>query len=400
MPIEFRILKNDAKSRARIGIIKTPHGKIHTPAFINVATQAAIKALEIKELKNLGAEAVLCNTYHLMLRPGADIIKKSGGLHRFMNWDGPIITDSGGFQVFSLGFGIEKGLKKISSSCSNVTSNARGTKGLVKIDDKGVTFRSHIDGSLHRLTPKISIEIQQKLGADIIFAFDECPPPFASHKYSEEAMERTHKWAKECLRVHKNSQQALFGIVQGGEYKDLRKKSAKFIGSLPFDGFGVGGSFGKEGSKKPLAKTLEWIIPELPENKPRHFLGIGGIEDIFVSIRCGVDMFDCVSPTRLARQGMLYLRPESGGNARNKFRFHILNSKFKKDFNPIDKNCNCEVCKNFSRAYLHHLFKANEILAYILATKHNIYFIQNLFKEIRKAISKDSFSRLENKWLR
>ncbi len=445
MPIKFKILKQEKKSNARLGIIETPHGVIYTPSFITVATQAAVKALSVEELPRLGTEAVLCNTYHLMLRPGADIIKKAGGLHRFMNWQGPIFTDSGGFQVFSLGFGMEKCLKKISSEIpaskplrggqSSFAKASEGHRKLAKIDDEGVTFRSHIDGSLHRLTPKISIQIQEKLGADIIFAFDECPPPFASHKYSEEAMERTHKWAKECLKFHKKKNQALFGIVQGGEYEDLRKESAKIIGAMPFDGFGIGGSFGTAcsspphqldngkildkptskqkkasyfkdemsnwwgGKKNPLEETLGWVIPELPEGKPRHFLGIGGIDDIFYSIKAGIDTFDCVSPTRLARQGILYLSPKTGGNLKNKFRLHISNSEFKKDFGPIDKNCDCEVCKNYSRAYLNHLFASNEILAYILASKHNIYFIQKLFQEIREAIKDNKLDSLGKKWL-
>ncbi len=412
MPIKFKITKTDSKSRARCGIIYTPHGEIHTPAFINVGTQAAIKALQIEELKKLGVEAVLCNTYHLMLRPGAEIIKKAGGLHRFMNWQGPIFTDSGGFQVFSLGFGMERGLKKImpeiveGKNPSTPSCSAQGIrKKLAKIDDEGVTFRSHIDGSLRRLTPKISIQIQEKLGADIIFAFDECPPPFASREYSKEAMQRTHKWAKECLKFHRKFSpskvegQALFGIVQGGEYEDLRKESAKIIGAMPFDGFGVGGSFGAACSKKPLQKTLNWVISELPEAKPRHFLGIGGIDDIFYSIKAGIDAFDCVSPTRLARQGILYLLPKSGGSIKNKFRLHISKSEFKKDFGSIDENCGCEVCKTYSRAYLNHLFASDEILAYILATKHNIYFIQKLFREIREAIDEEKFDKLEKRWL-
>jgi len=405
MSIKFKIIKKDPKSRARRGVIFTPHGKIHTPAFINVGTQAAMKALEIGDLKKLGAEAVLCNTYHLMLRPGADIIKKAGGLHKFMNWQGPIFTDSGGFQVFSLGFGMERGLRKINATLKGGLQEGKrgvpplGGKKLAKIDDKGVTFRSHIDGSLHRLTPKSSIQIQEKLGADIIFAFDECPPPFASREYSIEAMERTHKWAKECLKTHKRRNQALFGIVQGGEYEDLRKESAKIIGAMPFDGFGIGGSFGTACSKKPIEKTLGWVIKELPTEKPRHFLGIGGVDDIFYSVKAGIDTFDCVSPTRLARQGNLYLRPESRGNIRNKFRLHISKREFKKDFGPIDKNCGCEVCKTYSRAYLNHLFASNEILAYILASKHNIYFIQQLFREIREAIKNDTLSKLEKNWL-
>lgn len=452
MPLKFKIVKKDKKSNARLGKIMTPHGVIHTPAFVNVATQAAIKALDIEYLKKLGAEAVLCNTYHLMLRPGEDIVKKAGGLHRFMNWQGPMFTDSGGFQVFSLGFGMERCLKKIESICSisgiqrdsRNRTNTRANKKLAKIDNEGVTFRSHIDGSLHRLTPKISMKIQEKLGADIIFAFDECPPPFASREYSKEAMERTHKWALECLRMHKNlsrrssakADQALFGIVQGGEFKDLRKESAKFIGSLPFDGFGIGGSFGTAcsspphqlvngkildktistrkktsfleddmsnwwgGKKNPMEIILNWVIPELPEKKPRHFLGIGGIDDIFYSVKAGIDTFDCVSPTRLARQGILYFLPKSGGNVKNKFRLHISNTNFKNDFKPLDKNCGCEVCKTYSRAYLHHLFNSNEYLAYILATKHNIYFIQNLFGEIRKAIKNDKLNQLEKRWIK
>jgi len=392
--MKFRIIKKDKRTAARLGEITTPHGKIKTPAFISVGTQATVKSVTPEELKNLGAEIILANTYHLFLRPGDKIIKKLGGLHKFMNWNGPIMTDSGGFQVFSLGFGLEHGVGKIANIFPNEKNSGPRKSGekksnLVKIDNDGASFRSHLDGSLKRLTPESSIKIQENLGADIILAFDECTSPLATKQYTKIALRRTHNWAIRCLEVKKRKDQALFGIIQGGEYKDLRKESAKFISSLPFNGFAIGGSLGK--SKKDMHKVLEWTIPLLDEKKPRHLLGIGEPEDLFSGIERGIDLFDCVIPTRLARNNVLLTKTG---------RINITNSRFIVDKNPIEKDCNCYTCKNFSRAYLNHLFKAKEILAHRLATIHNLYFVLNLVKRIRKSIEDNRFLEFKRKFLR
>jgi queuine tRNA-ribosyltransferase/7-cyano-7-deazaguanine tRNA-ribosyltransferase len=387
----FKIIKKDKNSSARLGEIKTPHGKISTPAFVAVGTQATVKSLSPEELKIIGAEVILANTYHLLLRPGDKIIKKLGGLHKFMHWNGPIITDSGGFQVFSLGLGLVHGVGKIANIFPEEAKFRLPIKNklnFVKIDNNGVVFKSHLDGKTHHLTPEKSIEIQENLGADIIFAFDECTSPLSSKEYTQLAMKRTHNWAKQCLRAKKRKDQALFGIVQGGEYRDLREESAKFINSLPFAGFGIGGSLGK--SKKDMHNILEWVVPLLDEKKPRHLLGIGEIEDLFNGVERGVDLFDCVAPTRMARNGTLLTK---------KGRMNILKSGFKNDKKPIEENCECYTCKNFSRAYLNHLFRAEEILAHRLATIHNLYFITNLMKEIRMAIKNNRFSQLKNKFI-
>lgn len=394
MKFSFKIIKKDKKSSARLGEITTPHGKIKTPAFVSVGTQATVKSVTPEELKNLGAEIILTNTYHLFLRPGDKIIKKLGGLHKFMNWNGPIMTDSGGFQVFSLGFGLEHGVGKIANIFPNeknsgLAKSREKKSSLVKIDNDGVSFRSHLDGSLKRLTPESSIKIQENLGADIILAFDECTSPLATKQYTKIALRRTHNWAIRCLKVKKRKDQALFGIIQGGEYKDLREESAKFISSLPFNGFAIGGSLGK--SKHDMHKVLEWTVPILDEKKPRHLLGIGEPEDLFNGIERGIDLFDCVIPTRLARNNVLLTKTG---------RINIVNSRFISDKNPIEKDCNCYTCKNFSRAYLNHLFKAKEILAHRLATIHNLYFVLNLVKQIRKSIKDNRFYKFKREFLR
>ncbi|MBL7155229.1 MAG: tRNA guanosine(34) transglycosylase Tgt [Candidatus Portnoybacteria bacterium] len=376
----FKILKKGKKSKARLGLIKTPHGQIATPAFLPVATQATIKSLTPADLKKIGFPALLCNTYHLYLRPGHKIIQKLGGLHQFMNWSGPLITDSGGFQVFSLGFGLEHGVGKIAGIFpENFKKPPKPVKlKLVKIDEQGVEFRSHLDGSKHRLTPQKSIQIQEALGADIILAFDECTSPLATKQYTQRAMERTHRWAEICLQTKKRKDQALFGIIQGGQWPDLRKKSAQFIGQLPFDGLAIGGSLGK--TKKDMFRILDWVIPEMPEQKPRHLLGIGQPEDLNKAIKKGIDLFDCVYPTRLARHGIFLT---------SKGELNILNSSYRTDKKPIMRSCSCYTCQNFSRAYLHHLFKAREMLGPCLATFHNLWFIYQLMKKIRKDIRDD-----------
>jgi len=389
----FKILKQHKK--ARLGIIKTSHGSFPTPAFIPVATLATIRSLDQKDIKDLNANVILANTYHLHLRPGEKLIKKLGGLHKFMNWQGPIVTDSGGFQAFSLGLGMEHKIGKIAYFPEGTKHHKKGEKWAV-VDDSGVTFRNPYHGEKIKLTPKKSMQIQSDLGVDIIFAFDECTSPLSDKKYTKEALERTHNWALECIK-HYNKKQALFGILQGGMFKDLRIKSAKFIGKQKFAGFGIGGSLGK--SKEDMHNILEWTIPLLPKNKPRHLLGIGAVEDIFESVERGIDTFDCVGPTRWARRGHLYITPKAGGNKINKFRIHINRKEYKEDSKPIDKTCNCYVCKNYTRAYLRHLFVSNELTYFRLSSLHNLNFILRLMEKIRDSIKDNSFKKLKKEWL-
>lgn len=400
--LNFKIEKKLRGHLGRVGVLETPHGKIETPAFIVVGTKATVKALSPEEVSGLGAQAVLANTYHLYLEPGDDLVKNAGGLHKFMNWNGPTFTDSGGFQVFSLGAAMDEkankfGAKKDTSvliPANDIGPDAllckeEGSTRLSKIDEEGVTFKSYIDGSVHRFTPERSMEIQHNLGADIIFAFDECTSPLASREYQIEAMNRTHRWAKRSLDRHNElgGPQSLYGIVQGGRFEDLRKESAKEIASLPFDGFGIGGSFEKE----DVYKALVWVNEILPENKPRHFLGIGAVEDLFGGVENGVDTFDCVAPTRMARNGALETKDG---------RLNINNAKYKTDFTPIESDCECSTCKNYTRAYLSHLFRAEELFAYRLASIHNLHFVVNLVKKIRQSILDDNFFELKEQFLK
>lgn len=397
--MKFEIIKEDKSSRARIGEIKTKHGSFETPVFIPVATAATIRALDNKDISELGAPVILANTYHLHLRPGDLIIKKLGGLHKFMNWDKPIVTDSGGFQAFSLGFAVEHNVGKIADNYLDFANKKLGEvdhKKFAHVDDKGVSFRDPIHGHKLKLTPKNSMEIQSNLASDIIFAFDECTSPLSDKKYTAKALVRTHKWALECLK-HYDKKQALFGIVQGGAYKDLRSKSAKFIGTRDFSGFGIGGSLGK--SKDDMHKILDWVIPLLPKEKPRHLLGIGAVEDLFNSVERGIDMFDCVAPTRWARRGHVYISPSAGGSIENKFRLNIENKRYEDDKKPIDKTCSCYACKNHSRAYLRHLFRSSELTYFRLASIHNLNFILRLMKKIRESIKENSFRKLKKEWL-
>jgi queuine tRNA-ribosyltransferase len=399
--MQFKIIKESKQTRARTGIIKTPHGNINTPYFIPVATAATVRGLNQEDMKSLNAEVLLANTYHLHLKPGDKLIKKLGGLHKFMNWQKPLFTDSGGFQAFSLGYGMEHNINKLGNIFPENKKTTEKKENLAKITDDGVTFKDPQSGKLVHINPKKSIQIQQNLGADIILAFDECTSPLSSYNYTKKALQRTHKWALESLKYHKKNKktkQALFGIVQGGAYKDLRIKSAKYISSLNFDGIAIGGSLGK--SKKDMHKILGWTIPLLPKNKPRHLLGIGNIEDVFECIEKGIDTFDCVAPTRIARRGSLFISPSSGGNLKNKFRINIKNSKYNLDKKPIDKNCNCLTCKNYSRAYLNHLYKSQELAYYKLASLHNVNFMLGLMEKIRAAIDNNSFARLKKEWLK
>ena len=406
--LKFTIQATIPGAKGRAGTIETPHGTIQTPAFIPVGTKATIKSLTPEQVASLGADAILANTYHLYLQPGTNILKKAGGLGKFMNWKGPTFTDSGGFQAFSLGPAFGNGSTKIGerTDASKTKVNQDETKSdtgevlnessvkLAQIDDDGVTFKSVIDGSTHRFTPERSIEIQHDIGADIIFAFDECLSPQESYDKQKAAVERTHIWAQRCLIKHEELQQgetslssarsrlaagqALFGIVQGGRHEDLRRHSAQTIGALNFDGFDIGGSF----DKKDIGTAVGWVCEELPENKPRHLLGIGEPEDLILGIENGIDTFDCVAPTRIARNGAAYTK--SG-------RINLFNTEFQTDFSPIDAGCECYTCKNYTKAYVAHLFRAKEMLAATLTSIHNVYFLVHLVKEARKAI-------VEGKW--
>jgi len=352
----FELLHEDTQTNARVGVIHTPHGDIPTPVFAPVGTLGTVKTLSPADLHTLGATLILGNTYHLYLRPGADLIAEFGGLHHFMAWDGPILTDSGGFQVFSL-------------------------KGLRKIDDDGVTFRSHIDGSTHRFTPEGVIAIEEKIGADIIMAFDECPPP-DDYDYNVIALDRTHRWAERCLQAHTRPDQALYGIVQGGIFPDLREQSARFLSALDFPGYGIGGlSVGE--SKADMHAMLELLHPILPRHKPRYLMGVGSPEDLFECVARGVDQFDCVLPTRVARNGAVLTKHG---------RVNLKNARFAADHAPIDPDCTCYTCRNFSLAYLRHLIKANEILGLHLTTVHNIHFMLETMRRIRQSILDGTFA--------
>lgn len=375
---KFRITKKSKKSRARLGVLKTSHGEVETPCLVTVATQGTVKALTHSQAKDSGASLLISNTYHLHLRPGEDVVKKMGGLHKFANWKGPIMTDSGGFQVFSLGFGRDFGMGKIlkEKEKSGRTIGTKSKPSFLKISEEGVHFTSHIDGSKLFIGPKESMAIQSKLGADIIFAFDECTSPIADRDYTKNAMERTHRWAKICLDTY-DKKQALYGVVQGGKFADLRQASSAFMASQKFQGFGIGGEFGDD--KATMSKMLAVTIKELPDAKPRHLLGIGHPEDIERIIKEGVDTFDCTAPTHYARHGTAFV---SNG------RIDINKSAFKTDKKPLDPKCKCFVCKNHTRAYLHHLYKAHEMSAGTLLTMHNLHYFHGLVAAARLKIKK------------
>ncbi|MEK7180227.1 MAG: tRNA guanosine(34) transglycosylase Tgt [Patescibacteria group bacterium] len=375
---EFKILKRSKKSRARLGVISTPHGDIETPAFIPVATRATVRTLSSDEIKEVNSPALICNTFHLHVTPGEKIVKRAGGLHKFMNWDRPLMTDSGGFQVFSLGFGTDHGMGKILKNEQQKTLGKGTQPNSVKITDEGVHFRSPVDGSKLFLGPKESVRIQEMLGADIAFAFDECPSPLADKEYMQKSLERTHRWAKMCLDARTSSKQAMYGIVQGGAFKDLREESARLIGELPFEGFGIGGEFGYD--KRSLKRIISQITNLLPEKKPRHILGVGHPEDFSIIAEAGGDTFDCIVPTQYARRGTAFT---SKGKLDLNKRDLLLDQK------PIDPNCKCDVCDSYSRSYISHLLRAKEITGMKLASYHNLYFFNNLAKEVRKRIKND-----------
>lgn len=362
---EFRVVAEDAKTRARAGVLSTPHGEIETPIFMPVGTQATVKTMSSEEVAALGASMILANTYHLHLRPGEDIVAKAGGLHKFMNWPRGILTDSGGYQVFSLG-------------------------ELRKITEEGVHFRSHIDGAPLFLSPESVMEIEMALGADIAMAFDECAPYPATREYVEKSTALTARWAERCLKAHNRKDQALFGIVQGGTYRDLRAQSAKDIASLGFPGFGIGGL--SVGEPKPLMyEMLEVVIPVLPENKPRYLMGVGSPDALLEGVARGVDMFDCVLATRIARNGTVFT---------SQGRLIVRDAKCAEDFTPLDPECDCYVCQNYTRAYIRHLIKADEILGIRLTTWHNLHFILSLMRKVRQAILERRFDEFRHEFLR
>ncbi len=455
--MNFKIEKKLNGKLGRVGILETPHGIIHTPAFVAVGTKATIKSLNPEQVRDAGTEVVLGNTYHLFLQPGDEIVRDAGGIGKFMNWHGPTMTDSGGFQVFSLGAAYGKDISKITkitdpSLLIPERFDDSDAPRLAKIGQDGVSFKSHLDGAIHYITPEKSIQIQHNLGADIIFAFDECTSPTEDLKYQGEALERTHRWAERSLKEHlklnssvssnflaahpspdtewdptaqkierngtqenqKQTQanglaehgarnrgpenefvsdfpQALFGIVQGGREESLRKESAKIISEINvdgkyFDGFGIGGSFAKE----DMSSAVRWVNEILPEEKPRHLLGIGEPEDLFMGIENGVDLFDCVLPTRLGRNGTVYTKYG---------KIIMTNKKFRDDYTPIEKDCECYSCKNYTRCYVAHLFHGKEMLAGTLASIHNLYFIVNLVKKIRQSILDDNFFEFKKEFL-
>lgn len=355
IPITYELIKTCKQTGARLGRVHTPHGSFDTPAFMPVGTLATVKTISPEELKEIGANIILSNTYHLWLRPGEDIIKEAGGLHQFMNWDGAILTDSGGFQVFSL-------------------SEMR------EITEEGVHFRNHLNGEKLFLSPEKATNIQNALGSDIMMAFDECPPYPADHQYMKDSVERTSRWAERCLNAHqRKEEQGLFGIIQGGEYEDLRKQSARDLVSLDFPGYAIGGlSVGEP--KEVMNRVLEFTTPLMPTNKPRYLMGVGSPDSLIDGAIRGVDMFDCVLPTRIARNGTCMT---SNG------RLVVRNAKYARDFSPIDENCDCHVCKKYTRAYIRHLIKCNETFGFRLTTYHNLYFLLKLMEQVRIAISED-----------
>lgn len=390
----FRIDTRSADTSGRTGVISTPHGQIKTPAFIPVGTRATVKGVLPESLKELGAQAVLANAYHLYLQPGPEIVDEAGGLGRFMNWSGPTFTDSGGFQVLSLGAGFKKTLAMEAVTVTDDDVIAAGKDRLAHVDDDGVTFKSHIDGSMHRFTPEVSMQIQHQLGADIIFAFDELTTLMNSREYQERSLERTRSWAERCLVEHRRlaelrsdkPQQALYGVIQGAQHEDLRRKAARDLGAMEFDGFGVGGAIEKE----QLGEICRWVTEELPDEKPRHLLGIGEPEDLFEGVAAGCDTFDCVTPSRVARSSRVY-SPDG--------RFNVSVAASRRAFIPISDECDCYTCTNYTRAYLHHLFKTNEMLAGTLCTIHNEHFFISLVDRMRESIDAGEFTEFRTEYL-
>jgi queuine tRNA-ribosyltransferase len=389
-PFSFEIVgEPDDERFMRAGIIHTPHGDIETPAFIPVGTQATVKAMTPEMIRGAGAQAVLANAFHLYLRPGSELVHQAGGLAKFMSWHGPTFTDSGGFQVLSLG----SGFKKVISMDVDTSLNTPKYERRAFVDDDGVNFKSHLDGSLHRFTPEVSMKIQQELGADICFAFDELTSLAEPYEYQVEALNRTHIWADRSLKefrrlgeISSRPYQALFGVLQGANYEKLRRETAKKLGSMDFDGYGIGGAI----EKRRLGETVRWVNEELPANKPKHMLGISEPDDMFEAVAMGVDTFDCVSPTRVGRNGAFYTL---------RGRKNIKGATYKADFGPLMDGCDCYTCANYTRAYLRHLLRAKEILGYTLMSIHNEQFIISLVANMRRTILDGSFNEFRKDWL-
>ena len=384
---DFEILAEADGTRARVGRLTTPHGGVDTPAFLFCATKAAIKGLSPQQMRDCGADIILANTYHLMLQPGADLVAGLGGLHAFMGWDGPLLTDSGGFQIFSLGHG--------SVADEIKGSRPRGREPLlIGVGEDGAEFRSYLDGSRHLLTPESSIDIQRRLGADLVLVLDECTPYHADRDYTARSMELSHRWAERGLAEFArgaDGRQALFGIVQGGVHEDLRRASAEFVRAQPFFGQAIGGSLGAD--KAEMLGVVAMATPHLDPGRPVHLLGIGGVHDIWEAVALGVDSFDCVAPTRLARHGHALARGADGD------RINLRNAAFREDMQPLDETCPCACCRGFARAYLHHLLKAGELLAIQLLALHNVTFMTRLMAEIRDAILAGRFAEAKRVWL-
>lgn len=391
---KFKINNKLAGTGARTGTITIPHGKIETPAFIVVGTKATVKAMTPEQVKDVHAQAVLANAYHLYLQPGHKLIEEAGGISKFMNWNGPTFTDSGGFQVLSLGSGYKKVIDMVGGEAEDVSKPTKSDRRAF-VDDEGVTFYSHLDGSKHRFTAELSMQIQHAIGADIMFAFDELTSLIDPYEYQVESLKRTHAWAERCLseitRLRsehpERPYQALFGVVQGAQYEDLRRDCARFLSQLDFDGFGIGGAI----EKSKLGEIVSWVNQELPEDKPRHLLGISEPDDIFEAIEHGIDTFDCVSPTRVGRNGSAYTYEG---------RKNIVASRYRHDFTPLIDDCQCYTCRNYTRAYLHHLLHAHELLANTLMSIHNEHFIIKLVDDIRASLEDGSFFEFKKAWLK
>jgi queuine tRNA-ribosyltransferase len=393
----FTITHRSPSSKARLGKLSTPHGLVDTPAFIFCATKAAIKGATPQHMREENTQIILSNTYHLMLQPGPEIVKKMGGLHTFMGWDGPMLTDSGGFQIFSLGHG------SVAEEVKGRRQSSR-PKSLLKINEEGATFKSYIDGKRHTLTPEKSIQVQRALGADLIVVLDECTPFHVDKSYTERSMHLSHRWAERSLKEFQKGPddiQALYGITQGGVYPDLRKESADFVNSLPFFGHAVGGSLGA--NKAQMAEVVEMAMEPLDPYRPVHLLGVGGVSDIFYGVQQGIDTFDCVHPTRLARHGGALVPPHIwetlDEDPRDREHMNLRNARFREDPRPIDETCRCRTCKTYSRSYLHHLLKAGELLAMHALTVHNVHFMNRLLSAIRQAIARNQLDEEKKKWI-
>ena len=404
------------RGAARRGRLHTAHGGVETPAFVGVGTQATVKSVDPERVWETGTQVLFANTYHLYLRPGAERVAAHGGVHRFMGWDHPVMTDSGGFQVFSLGASIDHGVGKVAglfpgegAQAADPRATAPGPRlsaaggSMVEVGEDQVRFRSHVDGSLHVFTPEISIRVQRLLGADVMLAFDECTSPLHDEAYTRLSSDRTHRWAERCLATfaaepaRHGYPQLLFGVVQGGAFEGLRRESARIIGGMPFGGMAVGGNLGR--THADMHRVLEWTVPELPEGLARHLLGIGDVPSVLAAVARGIDTFDCVAPTRNARNGGALARADDDGRPLPNFRLNLRNARFADDPRPIEGDCGCPTCRRFSRAYLRHLLKAEEPLGPQLITVHNLAFMARLMAEVRAGLEADTFGDVVERWL-